>query len=437
MSFAKPVWGLAPSLSLLAIGTAALAFDPFGVAGTLRGSLFAFYAHHSVVAGAMRPDFATASEETGLLLAGGILLLLMARTRTLWAGLFTAVIVPAAIYGAWFASLRLHWRIDAATPSLTLTAMFVSGAMMRLLEIARTRADLRHAFADSLPRASIEKIIHRPELLSTEGETRTVTYLVCGLRGMTELAAAASDNPKAFTQILQQVMSPLMDRALAHGGTIDRLTADGFAAFWNAPLDDADHALHACEAASSMSVTASRLSEQVSADRPGTLPLEIGIGIATGPVIAGGFGGAGRMSYSVTGAVVQAAGRIQALSHQYGPAVVVAEETRALSQRGFAFLEVDYIAAGAEDPPVHLYAMLGNPVVRASPKFRALIAFHDHIFASLRNQQWGQARALIAQCRRLSGASQKLYDLHLARIGYFENHPPGPQWDGAFRPILK
>ena len=45
------------------------------------------------------------------------------------------------------------------------------------------------------------------------------------------------------------MMTPLLDQALAHGGTIDRLTADGFAAFWNAPLDDADHALHACEAA--------------------------------------------------------------------------------------------------------------------------------------------------------------------------------------------
>jgi len=166
-------------------------------------------------------------------------------------------------------------------------------------------------------------------------------------------------------------------------------------------------------------------------------PLEIGIGIATGAVIAGGFGGAGRMGYSVTGAVVQSAGRIQALSHQYGPAVIVAEETQTRAQRGFAFLEVDYIAAGSEDPPLRLYALLGNPVVRASPKFRALIAFHEHIFASLRHQQWGKARALIAQCRKLSGASQKLYDLHLTRIGYFESNPPGSEWDGAFRPILK
>ena len=91
----------------------------------------------------------------------------------------------------------------------------------------------------------------------------------------------------------------------------------------------------------------------------------------------------------------------------------------------------------ADEEPVKLYAMLGNPVVRASPKFRALMTFHEHIFQSLRTQQWQKTRDLIDQCRKLSGASQKVYELHLARIAYFESNPPGVDWDGAFRPILK
>ena len=129
--------------------------------------------------------------------------------------------------------------------------------------------------------------------------------------------------------------------------------------------------------------------------------------------------------------------RIQALSHQYGPALIVADETRRLAERGFAFLEVDTIAAGASDPPVTVDAIMGEPVARASPKFRALTVFHDHIFQAIRKQHWQMARDLIAQCRRLSGASQKMYDLHLARIAYYEKHPPGENWDGAFRPILE
>ena len=109
----------------------------------------------------------------------------------------------------------------------------------------------------------------------------------------------------------------------------------------------------------------------------------------------------------------------------------------ALNPYGFAFLEVDFIAPLPEKGPVKLYALLGNPVVRASPKFRALSTFHDHIFQALRAQQWEKTRELIDQGRKLSGASQKLYDLHLARIEYFEDNPPGANWDGAFRQILK
>ncbi len=164
---------------------------------------------------------------------------------------------------------------------------------------------------------------------------------------------------------------------------------------------------------------------------------KIGIGISTGPAITGGFRTHGRTTYSAVGECAVAAARIQQLSGSYGPAVIASEDTRKSAERGFAFLEVDYAAVTPDANPTKLYAMLGNPVMRASPKFRALTTFHDHIFQSLRSQQWGKARELIEQCRKLSGASQKLYDLHLARIAWFEEHPPGADWDGAFRPILK
>ena len=277
----------------------------------------------------------------------------------------------------------------------------------------------------------------RPGLLKLEGDTRTVTYLVCGVRGLAGLAAGYRDDPAGFTQMTEKVLTPLIDQALAHGGTIDRLTADGFAAFWNAPLDDGEHALHACEAGNGMTMVSARVTEELGQRNPGAPIVEIGIGIATGPVIAGGFGASGRMGYSVHGDAVTLAQTLQAMSHHYGPAIVVAEDTRTLAERGFAFLEIDTIAAGRQSPPVTIYAVMGGPVTKASPKFRALTVFHDHIFQAIRKQNWAMARELIAQCRRLSGARQQFYDLHLARIAFYEKHPPGADWDGAFRPVLE
>jgi len=66
-----------------------------------------------------------------------------------------------------------------------------------------------------------------------------------------------------------------------------------------------------------------------------------------------------------------------------------------------------------------------------------LAVFHDHIFQAVRKQNWRMARDLIGQCRRLSGANQALYDLHLARIAFYERNAPGTDWDGAFRSVLE
>jgi adenylate cyclase len=382
-----------------------------------------------------RPGWARALEVLFLLVPGaGVIFLL--RYGLGWA----AVLVMAAAAGlgllSWYLYAVHGLLLDAATPVVFLVLAYGAGAAAWIQEMRLAYARLRMAFSDSLPQATIEKIARRPGLLRLEGETRTVTYLVCGVRGLAELASAYKEDAAGFTKLMQRVLTPLIDQAMAHGGTIDRLTADGFAAFWNAPLDDGEHALHACDAANGMTVMLAQVSQelaQLKEERLGVL--EIGVGVATGSVIAGGFGGSGRMGYSVHGNAVSLAQRIQALSHRYGPALVVAEETKRAAERGFAFLEIDTIAMGGT--ATTLYAIMGNPVARASPKFRALTVFHDHIFQAIRKQNWSMARDLIAQCRRLSGASQKLYELHLTRIAYYEQHPPGAEWDGAFRPVLE
>lgn len=382
-----------------------------------------------------RPSWGRPTEAL-MLAVLGIVTIGLLRLGLGWAGLATLSGALLLGSGSWYFFLSQRLLLDAATPALFLVAVFVTAVAAWLFELRMVYAALRMAFADSLPRASVEKLARRPSLLKLEGDTRTVTYLVCGVRGLAGIAAAHRDDPAGFTRLTEKVLTPLIDQALAHGGTIDRLTADGFAAFWNAPLEDGEHALHACEAGNGMITVSGRVMEELQ-QSPGAPAVEIGVGIATGPVIAGGFGASGRMGYSVHGDAVNLAQTMQALSHHYGPALIVSEETKRGAERSFAFLEIDTIAAGRAGPPVTLYAVMGNPVTKASPKFRALTVFHDHIFQAIRKQNWTMARDLIAQCRRLSGVSQQLYDLHLARIAYYEKHPPGAEWDGAFRPILE
>ncbi len=370
----------------------------------------------------VRPSWGSLVEALQLAVAGAAMTLLL-RFGLGWAAMLAMSASVLSGLGSWYLYTAQGLLLDAATPALFLGLAFSAATLAWLQRAHFARVRLRMAFSDWLPRSTLERIAHRPQLLRTDGEWRTLTYLDCAIGG---LVPPAGNDAAAFSGVLEKVLAPLIDQVLAHGGTVAWVSGDGFAAYWNAPLDDADHALHACKAATAMAAWAA-----------GQSALTIGVGIATGAAIAGGIGGHDRLGYGVHGDVVALARKIRALSDHHAAPLIVAEETRRLAERDCAFLEIDAVAERGKGPPTVLYALMGGLAVRASPKFRALTVFHDHIFRSIRKQNWEMARALIAQCRRLSGANQKLYDLHLARIAYYEKNPPGPDWDGAFRPVLE
>jgi adenylate cyclase len=441
MNGATPTGVIAAPLLILGCAVLFLVFNPLGLETALAERLFAAYLHAGAPSGPHHPLLpARLAEALWLLLFGGGAVALLPR-GLVWSGTVITAGVAGAAWGGWLLYRYGGIRFDAATPGLSLLLLFLGLAAAWAVAVGVVRQRLLRAFAGLLPRASIEKIARDPSLLKSGGEARDCTYLVCGVRGLPVLAETFRDDPASFTRMLGQLLPCLMDQAQAHGGTLERISADGFAAFWNAPLDDDAHAAHACDAASGMAAMAARVNDTLAQQRRSDgapLPmLEIGIGIATGGVIAGAFGGRERLGYGVQGPAVTLAQRIQALSAHYGPSVIVSGATRDAAERSFAFLEVDSVTPAMGEPPVTLHAVIGTPVLKASPSFRALSTFHDHIFQALRKQQWGQARALIEQCRKLSGASPRLYDLHLRRIGTYESEPPGESWDGVFRPLPK
>jgi adenylate cyclase len=104
-------------------------------------------------------------------------------------------------------------------------------------------------------------------------------------------------------------------------------------AFWNAPLDDPDHALHAAEAALDMLAAIDRLNRDLQAEAAQTgetLPLlKIGIGINTGPCVVGNMGSERRFDYSALGDAVNLASRLESASKDVGVPLLIGEATAA------------------------------------------------------------------------------------------------------------
>lgn len=369
-----------------------------------------------------------------LLIGGGLVLLLFARGHAGLAGLLTILGVGFAVAGSWGLYVRGGLFLDALSPSLVLAAAFASGVLVEAALKARLMRPVQMvpngaetvAAAIASPDAAAP-----PARVRVPVESRTVTYLSCVLRGLPDAGAAQQDTASLAT-LVDSALLPALQVVTQHRGAIVSATGDRFMAVWNAPAEDAEHALHACEAALRMTNALTQLKDQHGEGTPYD-PLRIGIGIATGPAYAGSILN-GHDDYAVIGACVDMADRLCGLAERYGPTILVDGATRKAADADLALLEVDAIAGEPGQPAARIYALYGNPLVRASPKFRALATFHEHLFSAIRARRWSDARTLLDQCGDLSGAIPQLYRLHAARVEWLERHPPPEDWDGVVRP---
>jgi adenylate cyclase len=264
--------------------------------------------------------------------------------------------------------------------------------------------------------------------------------LFCSLRRASALARLFENDAAGFMSLAESLMAPLMDDVAAHGAWISRFDGTSFSAEWPA-APDGSHANQTCDAAGRMIALLAKANERLAQTWPqGESPcpsLEIGIGLTTGKQLLGPVRAQTRNEVCLVATDAVTADQLCRLSERYGAAAIVGEATRAAAKTPYALLEVDFLVLDPGAKPIRLYALLGNALLRASPKFRAVATFHEHIFHSIRTRQWEKARGLIAQCRKISAADQKLYDLHLARIAWYETRPPAADWDGAYRPPLQ
>jgi adenylate cyclase len=301
---------------------------------------------------------------------------------------------------------------------------------------ARERAKAKRALELKLSPKTLKRVTRNPEVLKLSSATRVMSFLACRIRGFDAIADSLDRDPGGLTKLTRCTLTPLTQAVLDRQGTIDRMTPDGFTAFFNAPLDDSQHASHACECGLAMMQgleKANRRLEHATFDGVPMGPVGIGIGISTGPGIVGDFGTDRQPHFTVAGRASLHASELERQSGEYGTSILVAESTRGMAENEFAFLEVDAVEtkSGEREP---LYALVGTPVSRANPKFLALKAFHERIFEAYRAREWSKARELVEQCRGLSGANPVLYDLYLKRIAHLESHPSGADWASRFEP---
>jgi len=181
-----------------------------------------------------------------------------------------------------------------------------------------------------------------------------MTVLFSDIRGFTTVTERGE--PEEIVGMLNEYFTRMVEIVFRHHGTLDKFVGDMVMALFGAPLDDPQHPDHAAGAALDMLDALKTLNAQWRAE--GHPELDIGIGINTGPMIAGNIGSEAIMSYTVVGDAVNLGSRLESLNKEYGTRIIISETTRDRLSSRYRVRPLGEVIVKGKTRPVAIFELL-------------------------------------------------------------------------------
>jgi len=216
------------------------------------------------------------------------------------------------------------------------------------------RERIRHTFGRFVSRDVAEAVLN--DRVPLAGERLEVSILFQDIRGFSALAATL--DPAALLRMLNRFFTEVVAAVEAEGGVVKQFTGDGVMALFGAPQARADHVERAVHAALGIVDRLARLNLRLQADN--TPPLQIGIGIHTGEVVAGLIGPDERVEYGVVGDPVNLASRIEALTKDLTATILVSKEIAERLGPQFVLGHVALVPVKGKAHPIEVVELLSK-----------------------------------------------------------------------------
>jgi len=337
-----------------------------------------------------------------------------------------ALLIGAASLG-WVAVAYLVFlrgvQVSVAVPvgSLLLTSFGV--VFMGYLSVDREKLKMKSTFSRYLGEDVIEIAIANPERLN-RGEKRDMTVLFSDIRGFTTLSEQMS--PEALAAFINEYLSPMTAIVFEEKGTLDKYIGDALMAFWNAPLDQPDHALRACRAAVKMLERLDALKKDWRAK--GLPELEIGIGVNSGPMVVGNMGSDVRVDYTVLGDAVNLGSRLEGTNKEYGTRIIISESTWQQAKDQLVCRRLGAVRVKGKRLPVAIYELrgIGKPTASEGP----IIALFEEALAAFWARSFEAAGEKFTQVLA-AWPTDLPTRLYLSQLEAFKARPPPSDWDGV------
>lgn len=272
-----------------------------------------------------------------------------------------AVWLTATILVGWAGTMSVaggYW-LHVSEPVLGASFALVGGMAEKYFVEGRDKRTIKRLFSRYVSQDVFRQLVADPARATLGGERRQMTVLFSDIRGFSTVSESAA--PEQIVGMLNDYFTLMVDVVFRHGGTLDKFVGDMVMALFGAPLDDPRHAERAVDAALDMVQALEQFNMQRARD--GHLPIDIGIGINTGNMIAGNIGSARIMSYTVIGDAVNLGARLESLNKDYGTRIIISNSTRQGLSSAYILEPLGNVIVKGRTKPVAIFEVRGRQAV--------------------------------------------------------------------------
>jgi len=348
-------------------------------------------------------------------------------SHKIWKVALIFVVLLAVPWAAACLAFALSYWLEFVFPEFVV-ALTLSGAAALSYSIeGKERRFIKGVFRHYLSPAVIERIIENPKLLQLGGEKREITSFFSDVASFTSISEKMA--PEDMVKLLNAYLSEMTDIILDSGGTLDKYEGDAMIAFWNAPLDEPDHALKACRAA--LECQRRLLELRPDFRKRFGHDLTMRIGLNTGSAVVGNMGSNRRFDYTAMGDTVNLAARLESACKQYQVSILAGEATYEQVRTRMAGREADILRVVGKQIPVRIFQIIGEKE-NLSPEEKEKIDLYHQGLEAYRRQDWDKAEAIFGRM-----INDPLAAIYIERCRNFRLAPPPKQWDTVYSLKIK
>jgi adenylate cyclase len=233
-------------------------------------------------------------------------------------------------------------------------------------------------FSSFVPKRLVQQLIETGTPLGLGGVRREVTILFTDVTDFTAITERA--NPERVMFYTSNYFGVLSEAIMATRGTIDKFIGDAVMAIWNAPAEDPEHVINGCTAILACQAATKELN--LTFEREQWPAYKTRFGMHVGNVVVGNVGSADRMNYTVLGASVNLAARLEALNKIYGTTALVSAQIKERADAHFLFRSVDRISPKGFEEKFPIFELRCSRAT-AEPSDRALCDAWEEIYSTL------------------------------------------------------